>query len=138
MFKTLSFTLLFFTLSLAATAQLPPSQPQSRHDAKLEKKLSHYAAGTKLDIELSNGEHHFGALGETDSADFVLTDPVSGKTENIDYQLVKHVRTIRNEQIAQQLGRAGRGFIGGVQIALITIGTIAIILLVVTFATMHD
>lgn len=138
MLKTITFTLLisFLALGLSATAQQPPSQQQSRHDYKLAKKLAQYDSGTKLDVQLSNGEHHIGTLTASDQNAFVLLDPVSGNSDSISYQDVKRIRPIREEQFAQQLGLAGRGLMGGVQVALITVGTIAIILFVLALSTM--
>lgn len=112
MLKTIALTFLFFLFlgpGLSATAQQPSIQQQTRHAYKLAKKLAHYTAGTKLDVKLSNGDHHVGTLGEAGSGAFVLSDPVTGKSETLSYQDVKRVRPIRMECSSNQSCRTRIG-----------------------------
>jgi hypothetical protein len=130
MFKTRSLYLLlilFSILNVTATGQEPLPQEQIRQVNKVRKKLTHFDAGTKLDVRLNNGSHHIGTLSETGSATFVLIDPASGKLEAIDYLDVKRVQPTRKEFAAQQLSKTENSLpkVGG--IALLIVAAILVI-----------
>jgi hypothetical protein len=134
MFKTKSLSrvvILFLILCVSATGQQPLPQEQIRQVNKVRKKLAHYVTGTKLDVQLSNGSHHIGMLGETGSATFVLADPANGKFEAIDYLDVKRVQPTRREYVSQQLGKTANGLPTVVGIALLTVAGILVIGLLV-------
>lgn len=139
MFKTKSLSLLLILsliLCISATGQEPMTQQQIRQVNKVRKNLAHYDTGTKLDVRLSNGSHHIGTLSQTGSTSFVIVDPVSSKSEAIDYVDVKRVQPTRKEYLSQQLGKTAKGIPKSAEIAVITV---AVALLVVVLAGgIHD
>ena len=139
MFKTKSISLLLILsliLCIPATGQEPMTQQQIRQVNKVRKNLAHYDTGTKLDVRLRNGSHHFGTLSQTGSTSFVIVDPVSSKSEAIDYVDVKRVQPTRKEYLSQQLGKTAKGIPRSAEIALVTVGVA--VLVVVLAGGIHD
>jgi hypothetical protein len=139
MFKIKSLSLLLIlslTLCLSAAGQEPMNQQQIRQVNKVRKNLAHYDTGTKLDVRLSNGSHHVGMLSQTGTTSFVILDPVSSKSEAIDYLDVKRLQPTRKEYISQQLGKTANGIPKAAEIAVISV---AVVLLVIVLAGgIHD
>jgi hypothetical protein len=139
MFKTKSLSLLLILsliLCISATGQEPMTQQQNRQVNKVRKNLAHYDTGTKLDVRLRNGSHHFGRLSQTGSSSFVIVDPVRSKSEAIDYVDVERVQPTRKEYFSQQLGKTAKGIPRVAEIAVIAV---TVVLLVVVLAGgIHD
>jgi hypothetical protein len=128
--------ILSLILCISATGQEPMTQQQIRQVNKVRKNLAHYDTGTKLDVRLSNGSHHIGTLSQTGPTSFVIVDPVSSKSEAVDYVDVKRVQPTRKEYFFQQLGKTAKVIPKSAEIAVITV---AIALLVVVLAGgIHD
>lgn len=139
MFKTKSLSLLLILsliLCISATSQEPMTHHQIRQVNKVRKNLAHYDPGTKLDVRLSNGSHHIGTLSQTGPTSFVIVDPVSSKSEAIDYVDVKRVQPTRKEYISQQLRKTARGLPRSAEIAVITVAVIFVV--VVLGGGIHD
>jgi hypothetical protein len=140
MFKTQSLShllILSLILCISATGQEPMTPQQIRQVNKIRKNLAHYDTGTKLEVRLSNGSHHIGTLSQTGStSSFVLVDPVSGKSEALDYVDVKRVRPTRKEYLSQQLRKSANSLPKTAEIALITVGVA--ILVFVLAGGIHD
>jgi hypothetical protein len=92
--------------------------------------------GTKLDVRLSDGSHHIGTLSQTGSTSFVIVDPVSSKSESVDYLDVKRVQPTRKEYVSKQLGKTVNGIPKSAEIALIAVGVG--LLLAVLAGGIHD
>ena len=134
MFKSKSLSLpliLSLILSVSATGQQPLTQEQTRHVNKVRKNLAHYDIGTKLDVQLYNGSHQIGMLNQNGTTSFVLVDPVTNKSEAIDYLDVKRVQPTRKEYMAQQLGKTANGLPKVAVAALLFLAAIAVYWVVV-------
>jgi len=139
MFKTKSLSLLLILsliLCISAKGQEPMTQKQLGQVNKVRKNLAHYDKGTKLDVRLSDGSHHIGTLSQTGSTSFVIVDPVSSKSESVDYLDVKRVQPTRKEYVSKQLGKTVNGIPKSAEIALIAVGVG--LLLAVLAGGIHD
>lgn len=129
MFKAKTFSLLFLLsliLCISATGQQPLTQEQIRHENKVRRSLTHYDAGTKLDVQLSDGSHQIGLLNQTGTTSFVLFDPESSKSEVINYLDVKRVQPTRKEYMTQQLGKTGKALPKLAVTGLLVVAAIAV------------
>jgi hypothetical protein len=139
MFKTKRLSLLLILsliLCISAAGQEPMTQQQIRQVNKVRRNLAHYDTGTKLDVRLSNGSHHIGTLSQTGSTSFVIVDPVSSKSEAIDYVDVKRVRPTRKEYFSQQLRKTANSIPKSAEIAVIAVGVG--LLIIVLAGGIHD
>jgi hypothetical protein len=133
MSKTKSICLLltlFLIIHVSAAGQQALTPQQIRQVNKVRKNLAHYGTGTKLDVQLGNGSHKIGTLSQIGSTSFVLIDPVSSKSEAIDYLELKRVRPTRKEYMSQQLGKAVNGFPKVLGLTLLTVAVIAVFVIV--------
>jgi hypothetical protein len=74
MFKTKCLSpvwILFLIFCISAISQQPLTQGQIRHVNKVMKSLARFDAGTRLDVQLSDGFHHIGTLNESGPTTFV-------------------------------------------------------------------
>lgn len=139
MFKIKGVSLLLILaliLCISATGQEPMTPQQIRQVNKIRKNLAHYSTGTNLEVRLSNGAHQIGTLSQAGSISFVLVDPLSGKSEAIDYVDVKRVQPTRKEYVSQQLRKTAKSLPKTAEIALITVGVV--LLVVVLAGGIHD
>jgi hypothetical protein len=117
-------------LPTAATGQQSLTKEQVRHVNKVRNKMAHFATGTKLDVQLSDGSHQIGKLIQTGSTSFVIVDPAS-KSEAIDYLTVKRVQPTRRDYMSQQLEKTARGLPKVAVIALVAVAVIIVVGVVV-------
>jgi hypothetical protein len=103
---------------------------QSHHINKVMRKVGHFDAGTKLDVQLEDGSHKIGKVSETGSTSFVLVDAVSGAVQTIDYLDVKRVQPTRKEYAAQQLNKTA----SSLPKLLIIVGVIAAVMFIAALA----
>lgn len=130
--KSLSLLLILSLIfCVSATGEQPLPLEQVRQANKVRKKLAHYVTGTKLNVQLSDGSHHFGMLNETGSATFALVNPASSKSETFDYLDVKRVQPTRKESMSQQLRKTANDLPKVAGIALLTVAAIAVLWVVV-------
>ncbi len=122
---------LFSVLCCSATGQQPLTQEQIRHENKVRKSLAHFDAGTKLDVQLSDGSHQIGTSNQTGSTSFVLFDQETSKSEVINYLDVKRVRPTRKEFMSQQLSKTGKGLPKLVVTGLLVVAAVAVFWVVV-------
>jgi hypothetical protein len=104
---------LLFAFTASAIGQQSPQPPtpaptpaQTHQINKVMRQLGRFDPGTKLDVQLHDGSHKIGKIGETGSTSFVLVDSVSGAAQTIDYLDVKRVQPTRKEYAAQQLKKS--------------------------------
>jgi hypothetical protein len=107
MFKTKCLSpvwILFLIFCISAISQQPLTQGQIRHVNKVMKSLARFDAGTRLDVQLSDGFHHIGTLNESGPTTFVLVDSIANKSQTFDYLDVKRVKPSRNSQPGKSRG----------------------------------
>jgi hypothetical protein len=130
-FQSVLAIVLASVLSVSALGQQPLTRDEIRHVEKVRKKLGHFAAGTKLDVELSSGSRATGTLNQAGATSFILIDSASNKAEAIDYLDVRRVQPSRKEYISQQLGKTAKGLPKVALVALVAVAAILVVVVVV-------
>jgi hypothetical protein len=82
-------------VGVAPACQAQGADNLDKHARKIHKRLSHYSAGTYVNVELRDGTERAGLLGAMAPASFTLTDSDSNAQEVHAYNDVARVSTSR-------------------------------------------